>query len=72
MPHPVSSVEGMRDRAACGQGKGMNDAPKRHADDAHADAAPPTDAAGDEVRSDAAEAQSDVDLDGEGLTEDDA
>ncbi|KTR97405.1 hypothetical protein [Microbacterium testaceum] len=38
------------------------DIPSRHADDAHADSAAPTDAVTDEVREDAAEAEEHVDL----------
>ena len=37
--------------------------PSRHADDARADSAAPTDAVTDEVREDAAEHEEDVDLD---------
>ncbi|MDT0115949.1 hypothetical protein [Microbacterium sp. PRF11] len=39
------------------------DIPSRHADDARADSAAPTDAVTDEVREDAAEAEENVDLD---------
>lgn len=56
-PLAASAPTGQRGRMS------TPDLPSRHADDARADSAAPTDAVTDDVREDAAEAEEGVDLD---------